>query len=68
MITGKDTGEEGQKRVRKICERIDSEAKCASNVHVEVKGEHYLVHMRYFLALDGQMIEITSGLGNVNYK
>ena len=68
MITGKDTGEEGQKRVRKICQRIDSEAKYASNIYVEVNGEHYHVHMKYFLALDGQMIEITSGLGNVNYK
>ena len=66
IIPGKDTGIEGQARVREICYKLDNQAKFARVVHVEHNGVTYHVHMKYFLLFDGQMIEMTSGLNGAN--
>ena len=66
IIPGKDTGPEGQQRVREICHKLDWQAKYASVVPVDYNGVTYHVKMKYFLLFDGQMIEMTSGLTGAN--
>ena len=66
IIPGKDTGLEGQQRVREICYKLDAQAKLASVVPVEHNGITYHVKMKYFLLFDGQMIEMTSGLNGAD--
>ena len=66
IIPGKDTGREGQQRVREICFKLDTQAKYASVIPVDYNGVTYHVKMKYFLLFDGQMIEMTSGLNGAN--
>ena len=63
MIPGKDTGPEGNFRVRQICHKLDNEAKYARKVVLNRDNREYHIKMRYFLLFDGQLIEMASGLG-----
>ena len=58
-------GAEKRDLVREICKKMDSEAEGLQTFDIQLDGTTIKVNVQYHLALDGKLIEMTTGLRKI---
>ena len=55
-------GKENEELMRKICSKMDKEAKDLQTFEIDWEGATIKINIDYHLAIDGKLVEMTTGL------